>query len=234
MSRVFHRLAAASGLALLLFGPAGALAADLPPPPPPPEVRSDWTGPYVGGAIGVTCIETEYVPSIGPDPEINGCGFAGGVLGGWNYQFNDFVVGIEGDYMWGGKTGTNHLDAINYSIDGMATVRGRFGWLSGDTLLYGTAGIGWINGTMRALVGPASLRAHDDDTHTGFVVGGGIEHAFSPSVHGRLEYLYGAFNDRKYNLSVATCATPCVVDYKLNQVHMIRAGVTWNFSGLIW
>jgi outer membrane immunogenic protein len=185
--------------------------------------------------LGLTCMDTDYIPSTGPDPELNGCGFVGGALAGFNYQISDFVLGVEGDYMWGGNTSENVLDAVNYSVDGLATLRGRFGWLHADTLFYATAGIGWLNGTMDALVGPMSIPASDSATHTGFVIGGGIEHAFTPNFHGRLEYLYGSFGKENYDLSVSTCgATTCIVDLDFKHLHTIRASLTWNFGSLFW
>jgi opacity protein-like surface antigen len=235
MSISFPRLAAAAGIAVLLCGPAGALAADLPPPPPPPEIRSDWSGPYIGGAMAAACMETTYAVSTGADPELNGCSFAGGVLGGYNFQVSDnFVVGVEGDYMWGRQNAYNRLDQVHYAIDGVATVRGRVGYLDYDTLFYATAGVGWLNGSMDALVGPKSLSGHDKGTHTGFVVGGGIEHAFTPELHARIEYLYGAFNNQDYDLSVSTCSPTCIVDLDFRHLHMVRAAVTWNFGSMLW
>jgi outer membrane immunogenic protein len=87
---------------------------------------------------------------------------------------------------------------------------------------------------MDALVGPFSLPASDTRTHFGFVVGGGIEHAFTPNFHGRLEYLYGSFNDKTYDLSVSTCGTPCFADLDFDQLHLVRASLTWNFGGLFY
>ncbi len=236
MSKFSFRLAAAAGIAMLLCGPVSALAADLPPPPPPPQMRGDWTGVFIGGTAGVGCFQTIYVPSIGPDPALNGCTLTGGVLAGWNYQINDnIVIGGEGDYMWAGNTGHNPSpENIAYRADNISTIRGRVGWLDGNTLLYATAGIGWVQGTMSALVGPSSLLAKDHDTHTGFVVGGGIEHAFTPNLHARLEYLYGTFNKRKYDLSVSTCTPTCIVGLKMKDLHMVRASLTWNFSPFLW
>jgi outer membrane immunogenic protein len=180
-------------------------------------------------------MDTVYVPSIGPDPDLNGCGFVGGVLGGWNYQISDFVIGVEGDIMWGGDNATNHLDAVEYEIDMLSTVRGRLGWLShSNTLIYGTGGVGWLKGTMDALVGPFSLPGSDTRTHFGFVVGGGIEHAFTENLHGRIEYLYGSFNDKDYDLSVTTCGTPCIADLDFEHLHVVRASLTWNFGGLFY
>ncbi len=234
MSKLSSRLAAAAGLGLLLYGPA-ALAADLPPPPPPPELRGDWTGPYVGGVAGGACFLMDYTTSTGTDPELNGCTAAAGVVAGWNYQIGDnFVIGAEGDYMWGGRTAKNTLDAAWYDANNIGTIRGRLGWLDGDTLFYATGGYGVLWGKMAGLVGPSSIPASDKNRHGGWVVGGGIEHAFTPNLHARLEYLYGHFGNKTYDLSVSSCSPTCKVDLHVNDMHMVRAGVTWNFGSLLW
>ncbi len=234
MSKLSSRLAAAVGLGLLLYGPA-ALAADLPPPPPPPELRGDWTGVYIGGVAGGNCFLMDYTTSTGTDPELNGCAASGGVVGGWTYQLNDnFVIGAEGDYMWSGRTAKNTLDAAWYDANNISTLRGRVGWLSGNTLFYATGGVGWVWGKMGGLVGPSSIPASNKQVHTGWVVGGGIEHAFTPNLRARLEYLYGSFNAKKYDLSVSTCSPTCIVNLHMNDMHMVRAGVTWNFGTLLW
>ncbi len=235
MSKFSYRLAAAAFVAMLLGGPLSVLAADLPPPPPPPQLRNDWTQLYIGGTVGIGCFQMIYIPSIGPDPELNGCNVMGGVLGGWTYQFNNnLVIGGEGDFMWGGSTAHNVLDAVSYRADDFRSLRGRIGWLDGDTLFYATGGVGWVSGTMSGLVGPSSIYAKDSDIHTGWVVGAGIEHAFTPSLHARLEYLYGTFNKRKYDLSVSTCTPTCIVGLKMKDLHLVRAAVTWNFGSLLW
>jgi len=234
MSKLSSRLAAAAGLGLLLYGPA-ALAADLPPPPPPPELRSDWTGVYLGGVVGGACFLTNYQTSTGTDPELNGCTPVGGIVGGWTYQLNDnFVIGGEGDYLWGGRTANNSLDAAWFDANNISTLRARIGWLSGNTLFYATGGVGWLWGKMGGLVGPTSIPASDTNVHTGWVIGGGIEHAFTPNLRGRLEYLYGHFNQQKYNLTVPTCTPTCNVKLNVNDMHMVRAGLTYSFGSLFW
>ncbi|HHI81812.1 MAG TPA: porin family protein, partial [Rhizobiales bacterium] len=223
---LFHSAAIAALAASL--GAIAAKAADLPPPPPPPapmvEIRpsvTDWTGPYVGAVAGVVCMDTEYTPSVGPDPELSGCGFSGGAVGGYNFQFNKAVVGIEGDWTFGGHTASNTLDAVKYSIDWQSSLRARAGWLASDeTLIYATAGVSWMRGTMDALVGPGSVPMHATKTHTGFVVGGGMEHAFSKSLHGRIEYLYANYNNKLYDLNVpGVCGVPCTADLHADSIH---------------
>jgi len=229
-------LAAIALAASVLSAPVTAMAADYSAPPPPePELRrSDWTGPYLGGIGTIGCMETHYIPSSGPDPDLSGCGYMGGVVAGFNYQIDRWVLGVEGDYSWGGKTSHNLLDAVDYKIDGLGTIRGRVGWLATDeTLFYATGGVGWLTGTIDALVGPNSDPESDKRTHFGWLVGGGIEHAFTPNIHARLEYLFGSFNKKVYDLTVpGVCGTPCFADLDFEELHMVRLGVTWNFTGL--
>ncbi len=231
LKRICLFTASALALGAVALGIDQAKAADLPPPPIRPSI--DWTGFYVGGVAGVACQETYYIPNIGPDPDLNGCGFMGGVVGGYNYQIGNFVVGVEGDYSWGDDTGKQQLDAVWYEIDNFATIRGRLGWLpTAETMIYATFGYGWLEGTMDALVGPASLPASDTKSHEGWVVGGGVEHAFTPYLHGRLEYLYASLDDKVYNLTNPGCpAAPCLADLDFEELHIIRAGLTFNFGG---
>ena len=218
-------------------------AADLLPPPPPApivEIREtvqDWTGGYLGGVAGATCMDTYYVPTSGPDPELNGCGFSGGAVAGYNYQFGNAVFGLEGDWTMGTRTASNTLDAVKYNIDWQASLRGRLGWLATEkTMFYGTAGVGWMRGTMRALVGIGSVPMKDSQTHFGYVVGGGVEHALSSNLRARIEYLYANYNKKYYDLNVpAACGiNPCKADLKANGVHSMRVGLAYNFSMGNW
>ena len=219
-------------------------AADLLPPPPPPAVEvveiretvKDWTGGYLGAVLGGTCMDTYYVPSAGANPELNGCGWSGGGVVGYNYQVGKAVYGVEADWTLGTRTAENVLDAVKYNIDWQSSIRGRLGWLVTDkTLFYGTAGLGWMRGTMNALVGPGSVPMKDAHTHFGFVAGGGIEHAFTSNLHWRFEYLYANYNKKRYDLNVvAVCGVPCRADLKASAVHTMRVGLTYNFSMGTW
>jgi outer membrane immunogenic protein len=225
---------AALALAAFISLPSPGRAADYTPPPAPELRPSDWSGPFIGGLAAVSCMETHYIPSQGPDPDLNGCGWLGGVIAGWNYQVGNWVLGLEGDASWGGLHGENSLDAVEYDVDLFATARARVGWLaSEETLIYITGGVAWLDGTMDALVGPDSVPQSDSQTHFGWTVGGGMEHAFTDSFHGRLEYLFASFNDKDYDLSVpGQCAVPCIADLKFDEFHAVRVALTWNFGAI--
>src|SRR5450755_3246950 len=106
-----------AALGLLSLSSAGAMAADLalkaPPPAPPPP---SWAGFYIGvnggagwataanainlGGLGVGIAGTLPLYSQG----LNGY-LAGGQIG-YNYQSENFLVGVEGDGDWSNIKGT--------------------------------------------------------------------------------------------------------------------------------
>jgi outer membrane immunogenic protein len=228
---------------------AAAIAADmLPPPPPPPEMRPatyDWSGPYVGGFVSIVSEEGHYdifpdCPVVPPpggcpprDPEMSGSGFAGGVLAGWNYDMDGFVMGIEGDWGWGGKIAQNREPAelTTLDLDNIATIRARAGVAFDDTLIYITGGAAFAELTFGGEVGPAGGSVHDEDSDwvSGWTIGGGIEHAFTDSLHGRLEYLFVDLDDSNFRLQDPAGFGGSLTQH-VDEIHMVRAAVTWNFS----
>ncbi len=214
---------------------SSALAADLEPPPIE-DLRPgyDWTGPYIGGFAGFASLEGDYDASplcgcVAPDIEMSGTGYHAGVLAGWNYQFDNLVVGIEGDYAWGGDVATNNSPAEQTALqfDGIGTLRARAGWAHNDTLLYVTGGAAFIDTEFSGEVGTENIR--DDKWLTGWTVGGGIEHAFGGGLAARLEYLYVDVPNTSYTL-IDSLGFGGDVDMEFEAIHMVRAGLTYNFS----
>ncbi len=166
-----------------------ALAADLPsrkaapvyvaPPPPPPM----WTGFYIGLNAGATFGGSQNVnvgtygmgnapgalglaaasAAAGTGPfSVNNTGFIGGGQAGYNYQWNQIVLGLEAD-MQGVAGGTSNASSatgagvlgapafsvlggvnVTKSLDYLGTVRGRVGYLVTPTiLLYATGGLAY-------------------------------------------------------------------------------------------
>jgi outer membrane immunogenic protein len=210
-----------------------ANAADYEPPPPPEE---NWTGPYIGAFAMAVALQSHYdAECANPadcafDPEMSGITYGGGLLAGFNYQVSDsFVLGIEGDWAWAGKIDNDDpIEATEMKIEDIATLRARAGFLSDETLFYVTGGAAFVRTTFGGEVGDPNNppRPFIDDTHwtTGWTIGGGIEHAFTDYIHGRLEYLYIALPDEEYDLDVGT------VDLDFEDMHVVRAGVTINFG----
>ncbi len=257
--------------ALALFAATTAAgAADLAPPPPPPapEIRpsvTDWTGPYVGGVFGGTCMEThaDYItygytdangngqydpgernttPSEVLPTDMNGCGYGGGFVAGYNYQMDTIVFGLEGEWTWGSYTGRHvahyydqfgnrHTQFDHYDIDWQANIRLRVGYLlSENTLAYLTGGFSWLRGTLKDMTTGTSF----SETHPGYVIGGGIEHAITENIHLRGEYLFSSYKDKTYGRYCDTCDIAVDVREKMDSFHTFRVGITWNFPVAQW
>jgi outer membrane immunogenic protein len=134
-------------------------------------------------------------------------GLLGGAQLGYNWQMGPLIYGLEADFSISdigfSESGTvcdpglGCVSAsVNGSIDWMATVRGRAGYLiQPNFLFYGTAGLGIAHGSASASVSGFGLteKAAVTDTEWDFVYGVGIEGKINQAMTLRIEYL--SFND---------------------------------------
>jgi outer membrane immunogenic protein len=134
---------------------------------------NNWSGLYIGGNLGFAHTNVNVSVSIccffgGFGDTFSGSGsdnnFTGGALAGYNWQSGNRLWGIEGD-----------INDLNGGT--LASLRGRYGVISGDWLYYGTAGIGFT------------------DNATGLVVGGGMETKINPRLAAGVEGLFYWFPD---------------------------------------
>ena len=217
------RFLLASVGAIALTG--SAFAADLTPPPPPVPVFT-WSGAYIGGQVGyawatganrVSGVDpyshVAFASSIGQTPN----GVIGGANVGYNLQFNQWVIGIEGTV--DGTSLTNNAGlafpdgtslTAHTSIPVQGSIRGRLGFAWDRFLVYATGGVafgefntqyyydgfGATIGTVHRA--PFFGASYFSETQVGWTVGGGIQYAITPEWSVRAEYRYtdwGGFND---------------------------------------
>jgi outer membrane immunogenic protein len=242
-------------IGILALGESAANAADLATTPYPPMLApaSVWTGCYVGveggGTSGPARTVSNGLINGAPAPHpagtlinqtnVNG-GLAGGTIG-CNYQINSWVVGIEGDGSWSGRSGSTHLlpplnQAWVEDIRGswLATIRGREGFVvGGNVLLYGTAGAAFADLKIHEFnpIAPATTPFLIGDTQTrtlaGWTVGAGAEWRFAPNLSAKVEYLYLDFGHPNYfqtSVSGVPSQSIRVTD------HLARAGINYLFD----
>ena len=233
MKHFFLRLAFALAA---IFSVSSVFAADLDVPPPMDDLRPatfDWSGPYVGIFGAAVAVDGEFdgICSCGgayTDLEHSGIGYAVGALAGWNYQIDSFVMGIEGDWAFGGTVATNDDPLVNtdLSFNNIATLRARAGWAMDNTLLYFTGGLAAVDMEFGAVV--VATPDSDNQWAYGWTAGGGLEHAFSQNFSGRIEYLYVSLPDTDYSLTDGVDTFDATQTF--NDIHMVRAGLTYNFG----
>jgi outer membrane immunogenic protein len=225
-------------LALPIFAAmpiAAASAADMavraPPAAPPPYQVYSWTGFYVGIEAGggwasststvVTSISaTANNPPGTQFPSQDYSGALGGFYGGYNYQFNQFVVGVDGDWTWASLTANDSVVAVlpphdigfrNDKIDWVATATGRVGYAVDKWLFFGKGGWAWaqFSGSTadQTLVGGVPVAfSTSQETRDGWTAGGGLEYAVTPNIIFKLEGDYVKFNTSNFNINETVIA----------------------------
>jgi outer membrane immunogenic protein len=213
----------------------------------------NWTGFYIGLNAGYSwgrqdndLVATATGTTIFSNSDhLNG--FIGGGQIGYNWQVNQWVLGLEADFQGSGQKGdgTFFIAAIpgietvgtpaitfNYTdkLDWFGTVRGRIGYAMGATgnwLPYVTGGWayghGEISGTTTSLGVATSFSGSQD--YSGWTVGGGVEWAFLNNWSAKVEYLYIDFGDGP---TVPVSATRDIVSGKMTD-NILRAGLNYKF-----
>jgi outer membrane immunogenic protein len=192
-------------------------------------VTYNWTGFYVGLNAGGASARIEHglsIPAIDDDPfrrfTSNGRDGSGtvGFLTGYNWQFANWLAGLEADINYLRASRQSSFAFTNSSEDvvgtqhtrlrWLGTVRGRFGYTFGNTLVYATGG--WAFGGVRSTVEASRFFGGLDATFSGsysairngWVVGGGIEHAFTNMLSLRIEYIHFDLGNFTYLVSRVT------------------------------
>jgi outer membrane immunogenic protein len=207
-------------LAIALLGSvaAPAMAADLPsrkeaPVYVAPAPVFSWTGFYVGAEFGgqfgqnAGSLVNNYTGNTYlTTGSYSTSGVVGGGLVGYNYQINQFVLGVEGD-LTGSSNQGRHTNALGtasvetqYGFGG--GIRGRLGYAIDRTLIYATGGWAFENVKQTyntdynfATGGVLANWANNNqnNSRSGYTVGGGVEYAFNYNWSARLEYRYSDY-----------------------------------------
>jgi len=201
-------------------------------------VSFTWTGFYAGLNAGYgwghsnifedcqDCVPNPIFQMGTFDPK----GFIGGGQLGYNYQMSNFVLGaeVDMDYFNGHATGiglnNGYIQDVRYRW--FATARGRLGVALDRTLFYATGGAAFAN-IFHSSLNPSG--AEGSTTRTGWVVGGGLEHAFTNHWTAKVEYLYADLGTTILH-GTFTPPRPIYFDYK-DRVQFLRFGVNYLFNG---
>lgn len=101
-----------------------------------------WTGFYIGAHGLYLESETSYANPTTPHQYFRGP-MAGAQIG-YNYQFQQFVIGAEADISFGGLDDAvrdGNFLTFNGKVESMGTLRARFGYDFNGFMPYVTAGL---------------------------------------------------------------------------------------------
>jgi outer membrane immunogenic protein len=220
-----------------------AFAADMAMPlkaPPMMAPSCVWCGWYVGGEVGAVRGRDRVNDLNGLNPPTSPYTLSDtAVIGsgelGYNWQIQQFVLGLEGNLGGMGLGATT----IEPSSGGVTTshigsglygdVTGRLGLAAGNALFYAKGGYAFYEGkasvTNTGLLGggTASTNAYT----SGWTVGGGIEYMFVPSWSMKIEYQHFDFGSQ-----TATLVTPAAGNFGYSNkltADSLQAGLNYHF-----
>jgi outer membrane immunogenic protein len=189
-----------------------AMAADLPThmEPVAPVAYApafSWAGFYLGGELG--WIQTDPNYSTGAlllgtpffvTSGSNKNGLTYGVLGGYNYQIGQLVLGVEGDFSgWTiGKLRYTAItgDFLTAQSKWGGSIRARLGYAADRALFYATGGAAFVsNETSIPFTG---ISIGGDDTRVGWTVGAGLDYAFTNNWFTGIEYRYSQYETKNF------------------------------------
>jgi len=211
---------------MLACAASSAMAADLSPAyKAPPAYRSaavNWTGLYVGlnagGGFG------RFTDDVGDS--VNANGFVGGGQIGYNWQIQQLVLGVEGDFQGTSQKATQTSTVLGIpvsaseSLPWFGTARARVGYAFDSMMIYGTAGVGWTNVKISGTA--LGVTVSSETTKAGLAAGGGIEWMFAPRWSAKLEYIHLDSG----NTTITFAGVPVTGRFRDN---IVRAGVNYHF-----
>ncbi|NIY78670.1 MAG: porin family protein [Rhodobacteraceae bacterium] len=140
------------------------------PAPVVPVSGTDWTGGYAGATLGY---------GWGNDALDDADDMTYGLFGGYNYDFGDFVLGGELEYLG------SEIENDTANLDDLTRLKLRAGYDAGPALIYGVVGAAYAN----ADIGGVS---YDD---TGYTYGIGVDYAVTDSINVGAELLQNEFDE---------------------------------------
>lgn len=216
--------------------------------------RFNWTGGYLGvhGGIGVGDVESTptalSIPGlfVGPIPagiasffssdfEMAGATYGGHL--GYNFQTGNFVIGLEGSYSGSSINGDGPagigLIVADGEVDWMASISGRVGYAMDRSLVYVKAGVTWADIESAVRLGGITVM-NGEETHVGWNVGLGFEHAFTQNLTFRIEYAHIDLGSENHTLTYNGALGAAPVPISLNAdvdmtVDTINIGVSYKF-----
>jgi outer membrane immunogenic protein len=207
------------------------------------KAQSDFKGFYVGGNAGVALgrFSVDASPIFSPtgyfaststtaitsasSQQIKPNGLTAGGQAGYNYQWDNFVLGAEIDFgrmdLSGATTVTQTYPCCaptaftvtqTAKADWLFTARPRIGFVFGPVLFYQTAGVAMTNVKYTALFTDTFATANEsaaiDDTRVGWTAGGGAEVRVTHHISVKGEYLYAGFGTATVTSTNLTAFAP--------------------------
>ena len=233
---------------------SAAFAADLPVKayPVAPIAAHSWTGCYIGAGVGGAItkndhhdLDTALGTALSPNLSTGAEGWFGTVGAGCDYQFNNFVVGVFGDYdlmsiKGDVSTGGFFAPALTgqQKQDYQWAVGGRVGYLVMPSLLTYVSG-GYTQAHWKStdlfsfFAGGIPVANLSGSTRGGWFLGTGDEYAlsFMPGLFWKTEYRYSQFGRGDALINSLPSGLPTGVSSSQQfHEHSVRSELVYRFN----
>lgn len=239
----------------IFVGTTGTLfAADLPLPAPaqaparyaPPVVLPvyNWAGFYLGINAGYGFASGNRTATLTGNTFATGTvtgngnlnGFVGGGQIGANWQWDAWVLGIEGDFQGTTQSKTQTIACgggcsltEEAKIPWFATVRARAGVAFDRVLIYGTGGVAFLDASDKLTATGGGTVLSASNTKTGWTAGAGVEVAFTENWTARIEYLFVDVSPSFTGTVPASLGGGTVTESATIKDSVVRVGVNFKF-----
>jgi outer membrane immunogenic protein len=218
---------------------SAAIAADLPAKAPiykatPMAPSFTWAGFYMGieggGAWGRSRQRSDVTDVT------NSFNLSGGLIGGeygTNWQFGNWVLGMESDLSWTNLKGSTAELLIpgNIATTKQTWVgfdRGRVGYAWDRWMIFAAGGL--AESTIEAYSMAAAGSISESKFRLGWTAGGGVEWAFAPQWSAKVEYLFADFGSHTPYLN----PVPAGFSNRANGVslneNIVRVGINYHYD----
>jgi opacity protein-like surface antigen len=167
----------------------------------------DWSGPYVGGNLGLAHTSAEASEVIFPDSveffdsltyDQSETSVTGGVQAGWQKHWGKLVAGVEVGFSLLRFDNTKESPLIlglsrSAEARDIFTLTGRLGYADGRWLAYAKAGVANAEIDVSYLDSLTGVSSSSSGRETGWIAGIGIDYALTPNLFLGVEYNYLRF-----------------------------------------
>ncbi len=180
----------------------------------------------------------------------NAASVLGGGQLGYNWQSANLVWGVEADAQAMRLRGAYDTGVINgpygggpqsvqfansAQASGLYTVRGRIGYAMDRTLVYATGGVAFTEVSGASLytlfASPRTLSGTVKSVQAGYVLGGGLEHAFSNQLSAKFEYVHAGFGGVNFTTTDSNPINGGSITNTLRtNVDVVRVGLNFKFG----
>jgi outer membrane immunogenic protein len=150
---------------------------------------------------------------------------------------------VEGDFDWAANNNNTGSGVVVPGVGTFratannrwaSTVAGRFGVAFDRWLVYGKAGGGWVgsnNFTVTNVMTGTSISGSNNNTNSGWLVGGGAEWAFVNNWSAKIEYDYLGLSSRTFTVPAGSpfLAGDTFTTGNRN-LQMVKLGINYKFG----